>query len=331
MRGLRWIWLLAFLLVLGCASKAPLSVPSAVPGAGAATVNRGEFDCARLQRVICDTAGDKSKECESATNTFTLVPASACAASGTDEDAIKAAILRTRQPCSELVMRACRDLGPETATCTMVVNQTKPFPPERCTMMLRRYSEVLAELRKMEATNQPLSLGTWLMLTNTHGPTFGPPDAKVVIVEFTDFECPFCAKAADVKRQVRANYPSNVRIVTRQFPLTFHKQARLAAEAALAANAQGKFWQLHDMLYANQKALKRADIDGYAASVGLNMKRFKKDLDGHRFAADIDTDIAIAEKVGVSGTPTMFINERRITNPGDAADVLKQIDQVLAQ
>ena len=319
------------LVLLGCAHNPRAATPPATMPLAVASAPAASASCDRAQEIICATAGDTSKECESAKGTFKLMPKSACAMSGADEATLKANVLGLRERCNELVMRLCRDLGEQSATCDMVTNQTKGFAATRCEMMLGRYADVLAELRKMEKTNRPLTTDERHRIADTPGPTFGPPDAKVVIVVFADFQCPFCAKTAGVLQQIRAKYPAGVRIVFRQFPLTFHQDARLAAEAALAAHAQGKFWELHDTLYESNNALSRLDLERYAVKVGLNLKQFKKDLDSHRFAAKIDADIKLGEQVNVQGTPTMFIGATRMQNPTDAQTVLDRIKTDLGQ
>jgi glutaredoxin len=107
-------------------------------------------------------------------------------------------------------------------------------------------------------------------------------------------------------------YPKDVRIVFRHQPLPFHNHAMEAAEATMAANAQGKFWQMHDKLFANQQKLERADLDGYAKELGLDLAKFKADMDGHKYKDQIDADSKHGTSVGASGTPTLFVNGRQI-------------------
>ena len=138
-------------------------------------------------------------------------------------------------------------------------------------------------------------------------PTKGPANAKVTIVAYTDFECPFCSRfATNLDEAIKGN--PNVRIVLKQFPLPFHKNADLAAQASLAANAQGKFWEMHDKMFANAKALTRADLEGYATEIGLNMAKFKEALDKGTYAQQVKDDTAEGQKFGVQGTPSWFVN-----------------------
>ena len=138
-------------------------------------------------------------------------------------------------------------------------------------------------------------------------PTKGPANAKVTIVAYTDFECPFCSRfATNLDEAIKGN--PNVRIVLKQFPLPFHKNADLAAQASLAANAQGKFWEFHDKMFANAKALTRPDLEGYATEIGLNMAKFKEALDEGTYAQQVKDDTAEGQKFGVQGTPSWFVN-----------------------
>lgn len=107
-------------------------------------------------------------------------------------------------------------------------------------------------------------------------------------------------------------YPGKVRVVFKHFPLSFHKKAHLASQAALAAGAQGKFWEYHDMVFGNQSKLKRKDLDGYAKKLKLDMKKFKAALDKKKYAAAVDKDLEIGKGVKVQGTPTSFVNGRKV-------------------
>jgi protein-disulfide isomerase len=154
-------------------------------------------------------------------------------------------------------------------------------------------------------------------------PSRGAARAPVTIVEFSDFQCPYCKRAADLLATVRSKYGDRVRIVFRNFPLPYHNQAELAAEAALAAGAQGKFWEMHDQLFAHQGGLDRGVIDGLARTLGLDVARFDAALDGKRFAAAIDADKAAGGAL-VDGTPTLFVNGHKLSNPGLLAEAVAE-------
>jgi protein-disulfide isomerase len=143
-------------------------------------------------------------------------------------------------------------------------------------------------------------------------PVRGPKNAPVTIVEFSDFECPFCKTVLPTLEALQKQYGTKLKVAFKNQPLPFHANARLAAAASLAANAQGKFWEYHDKLFANQQALDRASLDKYAAELGLDMAKFKAALDSKKFDAQITADATEATSAGVDGTPTFFINGRRL-------------------
>ncbi len=286
-------------------------------------------NCAHVKDIICQTAGEKSPECKSAINTLELLPSKACAAASEDDQYIATRTRVIRQPCRTLVQRLCDDLGPEKDACDVVQTQTIGFTAQRCTAMLTRYSEVLDALRSMAKGNKLLTLPEQSLVAEGNRPSFGPQDAKVIVVEFSDFQCPYCRNAARTVHEIQARFERHVRFVFRQFPLNFHEHAQLAAEAALAAHAQGKFWQLHDLMFAHQMELARVDIENYAASAGLDMGVFRKNLDEHRFTSDVAEDIVIGKQVHVNGTPTMFINGKRVADASDTPAVMKIIHETL--
>lgn len=136
----------------------------------------------------------------------------------------------------------------------------------------------------------------------------GKADAKVTIVEFSDFECPFCKRGADTMDQVAKAYPNDVKIVFKNLPLAFHKNAKPAAIAALAAGKQGKFWEMHDKLFANQRGLTADYFEKSAKEIGLNVEQFKKDITSPELAAQVDAEAEQANAVGISGTPGFLVN-----------------------
>jgi protein-disulfide isomerase len=136
----------------------------------------------------------------------------------------------------------------------------------------------------------------------------GPDDALVTIVAWGDFECPFCAKQAPVLARLREKYKDDVRVIYRHFALTFHRRAALAAEAAVAAAEQGKFWAFHDRIFTQFGSLERADLELFAKDAGLDLVKFRAALDERRYHDAVIAELASAEAIGVDGTPTMFIN-----------------------
>jgi protein-disulfide isomerase len=145
-----------------------------------------------------------------------------------------------------------------------------------------------------------------------HSPRLGPKAAKVTIVEFSDFQCPFCGRVIPTVKEIEQKYPKDVAIVFVNQPLPFHDKAEGAATAFLAANRQGKAWELHDKMFANQQALAPADLEKYAQEVGLNVAKWKKDLADPKIKEQIKSDQALASSVGANGTPTFMINGREV-------------------
>lgn len=162
------------------------------------------------------------------------------------------------------------------------------------------------------------------------GPARGPENAKITIVEFSDFECPFCSRAKTTVDEVLAAYPNDVRLVFRQFPLGFHKRAQKAAEAALCASEQNKFWEYHDALFGAQDKLEVADLKAAAATLGLDATAFNTCLDSGKKAEVVTKDMEAGKKAGVSGTPAFFINGVFLSGAQPVDEFKKVIAQELA-
>jgi protein-disulfide isomerase len=154
----------------------------------------------------------------------------------------------------------------------------------------------------------------------------GPPDAPATLVEYGDFQCPYCRAAHYYLQNVIASVGDDMRFVFRHMPLVqVHPMAEMAAEAAEAAGAQGKFWPMHDALYENQDALSPTLIGELALAMGLDMERFTEDLRTHRFAGKVREDFMGAVRSGAAGTPTFFINGERYTGPYDDASLIEAL------
>ena len=145
------------------------------------------------------------------------------------------------------------------------------------------------------------------------GPSRGDPKAPITIVEFSDFECPYCVRAEEAVQQVLAAYPGKIRLVYRDYPLPFHARAQKASEAALCAGDQGKYWEMHAKLFANQKALELAQLKQHAKDLGLQTASFDKCLDSGEKAKIVDASKKAGEEAGVNGTPAFFINGRPLS------------------
>ena len=166
-------------------------------------------------------------------------------------------------------------------------------------------------------------------VTPGNGPSKGPKDAPVTLVEFTDYQCPYCAQARPTVSQVADEYKSDVYYVVRNFPLDFHNFAKKAAEAALCSNEQKKYWDYSTKLWNNQKALDVPSLKKYAEDMKLDMTKFNECLDSGKYSAQLSQDIQEGMKAGVSGTPAFFINGQMITGAQPPEAFKKIIDSEL--
>ena len=161
-------------------------------------------------------------------------------------------------------------------------------------------------------------------------PARGPATAPVTIVEFSDFECPFCGRFYPTLKAVEKIYLNRVRIVYRQFPLRkMHPNAQKAAEASLCAGEQGRFWEMHDSLFEDQEHLTVDALKARAVALKLDTAAFGACLDSGKQAAAIDKDIAEGAKAGVTGTPTIFINGRMMVGSKPFAEIQAVIEEEL--
>jgi protein-disulfide isomerase len=161
-------------------------------------------------------------------------------------------------------------------------------------------------------------------------PSRGPADASVTIVEFSDFECPFCARVTPVMAEIEAAYAGQVRRVFRQFPLmAIHPRARMAAVASLCAHEQGRFWEMHEALFEQPLALDRADLERNAERTGLTTAAFARCLASGKYDAQVEKDLDEGVRAGVTGTPAVFINGRLLSGARPYADFAAVIDAEL--
>jgi protein-disulfide isomerase len=191
-----------------------------------------------------------------------------------------------------------------TATPTFVVNGHK--------LVGRQSYASLKQVIAAELKGESWERSAPLSVDISNAPSQGQESAAVTIMEFSDFQCPFCARALpSIQRLMKSNRES-VRFVFKNFPLDFHPESHLAHMAALAADEQGRFWEMHDLLFAHQKTLRRADLLGLASQLGLDMAKFQKDLDNPRLRTRIEDDKREGERLGVSATPTFVVNGEAI-------------------
>jgi protein-disulfide isomerase len=151
----------------------------------------------------------------------------------------------------------------------------------------------------------------------------GPAGARVTLVEYGDFECPHCAAAAPVIRNVLAELGMEIRFVFRHYPIVIsHREAHLAAQASEAAAAQGKFWEMHDLLFLRQASLSRVSLLEYAGELGLDVDRVSAELASGLYVERVDRDLQIGEDIGVRWTPTFYLNGRRLGPLPDPTQLL---------
>jgi protein-disulfide isomerase len=318
---------LTLLTAAGCATKPP-AAPAAVP-AHAATDAQASA-CEQFTTKLCAELGAKTEACMSLRSVREWFPEKACQVALTDMAGALARVQALREDCVTLTSKICAELGESSPVCEEVKHDLPEIPVGQCRMLLSHYPELVAQLRSRDQRNKPMSTEAWSSLIAGTPAALGPETAKVTIVEFSDFQCPYCAQAHETVHQLRERYNDQVRIIFRHFPLAFHEHARIAAQAAAAAQAQGKFWQFHDRLFEHQDALDRKSLEGYAQELGLDVAAFKKGLDDNAIAAQIDADMALGRGVHVDGTPTMFINGKRAENATEINAVAPLVDEALA-
>jgi protein-disulfide isomerase len=162
-------------------------------------------------------------------------------------------------------------------------------------------------------------------------PARGPEDAEIEIVEFSDFQCPFCGRVTPTLKQVEEEYGDRVRIVFKHLPLSIHPKAPAAHAAAEAAHRQGKFWEMHDKIFANQREMSPEKYRVYAEELGLDLAQFDKDVADPALKKRIDSDTQQAAKLLVRGTPGFFINGRFLSGAQPFASFKRLIDEELDQ
>jgi protein-disulfide isomerase len=175
---------------------------------------------------------------------------------------------------------------------------------------LKEYTDKLRADAKLELLLPPAALPK--VAVEAVGPSKGAPGARVTIVEFSDYECPYCGKAEPVVAEVIKAYEGKVRLVYREYPLAMHAHAQKASEAALCALDQGKYWEMHEKMFDNQRALTVANLKDYASAVGLDSVRFDQCLDTGAKAKEVAASQKAGDEAGVSGTPAFFINGRPV-------------------
>ncbi len=231
----------------------------------------------------------------------------------------------------EQLKQAYEQLKPRLGDKTF--DEVKPMLEE----MMRQGGQKEALAKYIDALKQSAQMKILLeepkIVVNVEavGPSKGPENAPVTIIEFSDFECPYCSRAAKTIEQLFNNNAGRIRLVFRSYPLPFHPNAKKAAEAGLCANEQGKFWQLHDAMFADQENLGVDAIKAKAAAAGLDAAAFATCLDSGKFAAQVEADMKVGAEAGVEGTPVFIINGQLISGSRSPEEFQKIIDQAAAK
>jgi protein-disulfide isomerase len=199
----------------------------------------------------------------------------------------------------------------------------------------RDAQNVAALIEELKAAGPPVTVALdpprTEVAVEAHDPARGPADAPITIIEFSEYQCPFCARVTPTLKQIEEKYAGKVRIVFKDFPLPNHAQAPKAAEAAHCAGEQDKYWPLHDRLFANQQQLQVPELKAHAAAVGLDRAAFDQCLDSGKHAANVQADIDLGSSLGVQSTPTLYINGRVVTGAQPLGVFTSIIDEELAR
>jgi protein-disulfide isomerase len=186
-------------------------------------------------------------------------------------------------------------------------------------------SEVSEALAKRYRSTTPKSIDV------TKAPMKGNASARVTLVEFADYECPHCKRLQPVLRQILDEFPNDEKVYFKNYPLPQHTNARLAAEAAVAADRQRKFWQFQDKLWDKQDDLTPAEIEKIAKESGLDLAKFRQDMDSQDVKAQVAKDRADGQSLGLQATPTLYINGREYTDPKDTESLREWIKEELSR
>ena len=230
---------------------------------------------------------------------------------------------------SEL-LAPCPDTPVSIAQCVKEQRACKACLPA-AQFLLKQVKAGKAKKEREEAFQGRFDPSKTKTLVIEGSPFQGPPEAPVTIVEWADFECPFCRIVSPVLDQLVERFGGQVRLVYKFYPLASHPHGEIAARAAIAAMNQGKFWEMHHVIFENQERLEQADLERYAKELGLDLAKFKKDFTAEETTQRIEKDKKQADEVGLDGTPMIFINGREVnlqqlTNPYEDLEDWVELD-----
>lgn len=246
-----------------------------------------------------------------------------------DAELLRAETSRTGKTVEQLVSTPPSSFRSDTAPPTdpqlPIFDNTQSLLERRQTMIvaLRRHTSIQVDLPRITS---PV-----LAISSDDDPFTGPSAAPVTIIEFSDFQCPFCKRSAGVIKEVLRAYGEKVRFVYRDYPTPNHTHAKQAAEAAQCAATQGKFWAYHDLLFEHQQAGYGWDFNRLAQQASMDMAAFSHCLDTHEYASEVESDLRDALNAGVTSTPTFFINGRPLVGARSFEEFKLLIDTALAK
>ena len=232
------------------------------------------------------------------------------------------------------LLAPCSDTPVSIAQCVKEARSCRSCLPA-AQFLMKQVRAGRPKKDREEAFHARFDQGKTKTIVTDGSPEIGAPDAIVTIVEWADFECPFCRAMYPLLDDLARTYPTQVRVVFKFYPLSAHPHGEIAARAAVAALNQGKFWEMHHMLFENQERLEQADLEGYAKRLQLDMVKFRADFTSKETGERIEKDKKQAEGVGFDGTPFVFINGRfmnlqLLTNPVDDVTEWVKLDIELA-
>ncbi|HEY6105701.1 MAG TPA: thioredoxin domain-containing protein [Anaeromyxobacteraceae bacterium] len=319
---------LSLLGALACTSPAPTQAKPAAgeevqdPKApmarwGGETVTAADLDDAvrkdlrRMENEHRERAHEMKKAALDGLIAKRLVEAKAKAAGKTPEQFVESEVLAKLGEPSDQEVRDLYERAKASSRPVPPLDQARPdiarfIKQQKAQEALRSYYDRLRAEAKVEVLLPPWRRPR--VEVAAEGPSKGPSKAPVTVVEFSDFECPYCGRAEAVVSQVLATYGDKVRLVYRDYPLPFHPNAPKAAEAAHCAGDQGKYWEMHGKLFANQRGLAVDSLKGYAKELGLDQGKFGACLDSGEKAKLVEAHKKAGDEAGVSGTPAFFVN-----------------------
>ncbi|MEZ5292462.1 MAG: thioredoxin domain-containing protein [Vicinamibacterales bacterium] len=262
-----------------------------------------------------------------------LLDQAAAKAGTTREKYVEAELEKRRQPVTEAEIQKVYDDNRDRVGAS-TVNDLR----ESITAFIQRNRDaqnlavMVADLKRSgPAVNISLDPPRYDVAIADHDPSRGPKDAPITIVEFSEYQCPFCARVTPTLKALEEKYAGKIRLIYKDFPLQNHLQAPKAAEAAHCAGDQGKYWELHDRMFQNQQQLQVPQLKQSAGALGLDQAKFDQCLDSGKYASIVQEDIAYGEKMGVGSTPTIYINGRLVSGAQPPAVFEDIIDDELAR